>query len=156
MINHFVFALILFVLYVKLSESFSSRIHTPSRIDVSSYKPPHLNQFHKTRSISQNLNLVNTDNDALADVIQPAKIDGRAIFLTLAGQGLLLNLAFIIGNFLGIDVLDLKDLETEAEILRDTFEPSLIIAAIVIATGFALRNTKLQGTRTHYSVLTVV
>jgi hypothetical protein len=32
----------------------------------------------------------------------------------------------------------LKDLETEAEILQDMFDPSLVIAAIVITTGYAL------------------
>jgi hypothetical protein len=85
------------------------------------------------------------EKEILKDVINPSKLDKRAIFLTLAGQGLLLNLAFLIGNSIGIDVLDLKDLEPEAEILRETFEPSLIIAAIVIGAGFALRNTKLEG-----------
>lgn len=153
MMKQFIYMFLLLVCIGNLyafQRPFSSvnSLKASSRFVFTENKPFLPTKSHSYQRFQSSLNVVVDEREVLADVIQPAKIDTRAIFLTLAGQGLLLNLAFLLGNFLNIDVLDLKDLETEAEILRDTFEPSLIIAGIVIATGFALRNTKLQGNQT--------
>lgn len=96
--------------------------------------------FQTRPQSSTQLNLKVDESKILRDVINPSKFDGKAIFTTLAGQGLLLNAAFLIGNLVKIDVFHLESLETEAEILKETVLPALGITGSVLAAGILLQD----------------
>lgn len=76
-------------------------------------------------------------------IINPTKFDTRRIALTLGGQALLLTVAVTVGNFLGLDVLHLENMQTEIEVLKETVVPALGIFAAIFSFSYFLRDVQL-------------
>lgn len=117
-------------------------LSTTSMIKKSSIDKSSSTKHFVTKSESSDESLL------FRDIINPKKgFDNKAIFQTLAGQGLLLNLAFLCGSFFQMDIFHLDVLSTEAELLQESVLPSLIISAVVITTGFFIRDFPIASLR---------
>jgi len=146
MIKFIVITIVLINIYLANGFTFKqfkqiSTIIKPSR--AKSYNNP---------SILTHLSATNTKDNSinLSRVINPSKFDVKAVFTTLAGQGLLLNIAFLVGSLIKLDVLHLDSLSTELEILQETVPEVLGITGIVIAMGFLLRDFPNQTLQTFF------